>query len=163
MYHTSPCVISGPQAGLFGDFICFADGVYTMSSGACCIYRLDDEAVEDDIIPARRFWYQDDTAPLEPFVDDIVRRYGVTREQAERLLDGSRSFVDLWQEDEEDEALQRWSRDAEADWDIQRLSAEAGRAMGYGVTLLIDEQGPVYFVDITKYFGLMKIIRHLEP
>lgn len=149
MYHTSPIEITKAGRGLFGDFICFSGKVYVQTAGKYVTYRLD--VSDEEIIEASRLWYQDDVAPLQKFVDEIVNRYEVSESDAEKLLDESESIYNVDSNIEPEDL-------ADASWDIQRITAEAGRSMGFGIVAMSDEQGTVYFVDIKKYFGSMMMV-----
>lgn len=149
MYHTSPVEIKEPKHGMFGDFICFSDSVYVQTAGQHVVYRLDVD--DESVIEASRLWHQDDVSPLQKFVDEIVNRYEVSESDAELLIDESKSIYDV-DSNVEPEGL------ADASWNIQRITAEAGRALGYGIVAMSDEQGTVYFVDIKKYFGSMMMV-----
>lgn len=150
MYHTSPAAITEPKPGMFGDFLCFSDSVYVQTESAEYVtYQLN--VSEDEIIRADKIWYQDDTSTLQPFVDEIIERYGVSGDDAEGLLDESKSIYDVESSIDQEDL-------AEASWEIQRMTAEAGRALGYGITAMSDEQGTVYLVDVTKYLTRMNLV-----
>lgn len=142
LYHTSPDEITEPKNGLFGDFLCFSGQVYTMTAAADpVVYRL--EIREDEVIDASSIWYDDNAELARPYAEQIMSRYGVDEDTAESLIDGSASLYDVDADiDAEDMA--------EADWCIQRLTAEAGRAMGYAATAVKDEQGVCYMIAADK-------------
>ena len=137
LYHTSPKQISQPEAGLFGDFLCFAESPYTMTASAeVFTYALDFQGKE---IEASRIFYDERAELVRSYLAEIERRLGVDAETAENLLDETLSVYDL--EDLEADDL------AEISWEIQRLTAEAGRALGYDATVVSDEQGACWMIS----------------
>jgi hypothetical protein len=139
LYHTSPTAITEPKTGLFGDFLCFSQSVYVMTAAADPItYQIDID--DDEAIDASAIWYHQNAEKAAVFADQVADRFHVDRETAESLIDGSLSIYTLEDIDIEPEDM------AEVDWEIQRITAEAGRALGFTATLINDEQGSCYMI-----------------
>jgi len=138
IYHTSPAPITEiNENGLFGPFLAFASSPY--SPGAMNhVYRL--ELAESDIIDGQVMLHRDEDGVVEAYVDAAQELLDCDRDLAEDLLTERASIFDV-------------NRDrigpgdlGEMSWGLQRLAAEAARALGYRGVELRDEQGPVWFV-----------------
>ena len=137
LYHTSPGKIESiNRHGRFGSFLFFSADVYTTTAGVACVYSI--EVDEGDLIEASRLFYQDgaDTL-LDPVVRQLMALAGVDADTAEGLLEESLSAHELDVEDP-----------AELSWDIQRLTAECARRLGYRGVIVEDEQGSAYMIDM---------------
>jgi hypothetical protein len=136
--HTSPAEIEEiTEDGRFGAFLCFSAEEYVMTAGAHVTYHIDID--ESEIISAGALFYHSDAPMLTELVQDVIDLIECDAETAERYLSQSDDCGD-----------------AEKSWDIQRLTAEAARALGYRGVSMSDEQGTVYMIDMRGRAGELR-------
>ena len=141
IYHTSQEVITEAGSGRFGDYLCFAGGIYKMSPMSIYVYTID---VDDySVIHADRIFWEGDYDVLRPFINQVMALTGCDEDQAERLIEETDSVYDL------DMDLDGFEI-AELSWDIQRITAEAAGALGYDGVVVDDEQGACWMMNIKK-------------
>lgn len=139
LFHTSPSKIEKIRSnGRFGEFLFFSSRVYKMTAGAAVVYSLD--LADADVIEAGQLFYHADAVKLQPLVDELATRLGVSEEDAEALIEESKSVYDLDSIEAEDAA--------DASWDVQLLTARAAKILGFRAVQLQDEQGAAYLVDM---------------
>jgi hypothetical protein len=106
-----------------------------MAIGPCYAYKAHVDV--DDIIEASElFMRASHMAPLQRILDYVVDLTGLDEDTA---MDVLRDVVDVY------DVVP--NADADLSWEMQRLTAEAGAALGYVAVEMSDEQGTVYFVD----------------
>ncbi len=128
LFHTSPNEITKiDHLGRFGEFLCFAIDPYEMAVCETITYSID--LNEDDVVEARTFFYRDDSDKLSDVVAEVMELAECDEDDAEEYLSGRKSHDD-----------------AEIDWDIQKLTGDAGKLLGYRAVMTEDEQGSVYLV-----------------
>lgn len=139
LFHTSPAKIDKiTTSGRFGEFLFFSDRVYVMTAGSFQTYKL--ELSEEDVIPANRLFWHDDAEKLQPLVAELAARLGVSEEDAEALIEESKSAHDIDSIEPEDAA--------DASWDVQLFTARAAKALGYRAVQVSDETGYSWMVDM---------------
>lgn len=135
LFHTSPAEIKKINSfGVFGSFLCFSDDVYVMTAGEFVTYKL--EIDEDDIIEAGQLFYHDDAEKLGGLVQEVMDMIGCDEDEAETLIE-QRASISVCSE-----------IDGEDLWEIQHISAQAARLLGYRGVSMQDEQGTVYLIDM---------------
>lgn len=143
LFHTSPNEISAiTSAGRFGSFLFFSARVYTMTAGEALVYSL--EIDDDSIVEAGRLFYHEDAAKLQLLVDELAARLGIDEDDAEALIDESKSVFDL---DGVEGDL------GEMSWDVQHFTARAAALLGYRGVAVRDEQGTSYLIDMAGREG----------
>lgn len=137
LYHTSPEPITSiDRSGLFGDCLCFASRPYVMTAAAQPrVYRI--ELPESEVVEASTFFHRDDCDRLAGIVARVAEMVGCDEDAAEDLLSGRQALLDVANE-----------FDPEQDFEIQRLQAEAARALGYRAVQTVDEQGAMWLVSM---------------
>ncbi|REC94896.1 hypothetical protein [Kushneria indalinina] len=141
LFHTSPQEIEEiNQSGRFGEFLFFAGDVYVMTAGEHVVYTA--EIGESDIIKAGRLFYHDDAEKLSSIVAALAERLSIDEDDAESLIDESKSVWDM-DIDVEPEDM------ADLSWDIQALTARAAKTLGFKAVQVEDEQGIAYMIDAT--------------
>ena len=139
LFHTSPAKIDKINAsGRFGEFLFFSNDIYTMTSASPVVYRL--ELGDDDVIEAGRLFWHDDAEKLQPLVAELAARLGVSEEDAEALIEESKSAHDIDSIEPEDAA--------DASWDVQLFTARAAKSLGFRAVQVQDEQGAAWMVDM---------------
>lgn len=139
LFHTSPSqitVIAGN--GRFGEFLFFSAHVYVMTAGDFVTYKieLDDSA----IIKAGQLFYHADASKLDSLVAELVDRLSIDADDAEALIEGSKSAYDLDGIEPEDAA--------DTAWDAQLFAARAAKLLGFRAVQVQDEQGAAYMIDM---------------
>lgn len=130
LFHTSPAEITNINTfGRFGEFLCFSADVYTMSAGEVVTYKI--EVDDTDIIESSSLFYHEGAEKLSPLVERVMELAGCDEDTAEDLLS---------QKDD--------CGDAELSWDIQALTAQAAKILGYRGVSMSDEQGTCYMIDM---------------
>lgn len=130
LFHTSPSEITKINTfGRFGEFLCFSASVYTMSAGEVVTYKID--VADTDIIEASSLFYHEDAEKLSALVERVMELADCDEDAAEGLLS---------QKDD--------CGDAELSWDIQALTAQAAKLLGYRGVSMSDEQGTCYMIDM---------------
>ncbi|NYT25412.1 hypothetical protein H0A73_17565 [Alcaligenaceae bacterium] len=131
LFHTSPAEITSINGlGLFGSFLCFSENVYVMTAGEHVAYRL--EIDEDDIIEAGQLFYHDDAEKLDGLVARVMDMLDCDEGEAIEQIEQRADFCG----------------DADDSWEIQHISAQAARLLGYRGVSMQDEQGTVYMIDM---------------
>ncbi|MDR0226727.1 MAG: hypothetical protein LBI66_09915 [Burkholderiaceae bacterium] len=139
LFHTSPVKIDKIHtSGRFGEFLFFSDRVYVMTAGSFETYKL--ELNDDDVIRASRLFFHEDAEKLQPLVTELAARLGVSEEDAEALIEESKSAHDIDSIEPEDAA--------DASWDVQLFTARAAKALGYRAVQVSDETGFSWMVDM---------------
>jgi len=130
LFHSSPIEITEiDQSGRFGEFLCFAENEYVMTAGSYVTYKIG--VPEDLIIEASRLFYHADASKLDGLVAKIMEMLGCDEETAEAMLS---------QKDD--------CGEAEMSWDIQAMTAQAAKILGYRGVSMRDEQGTCYMIDM---------------
>lgn len=142
LFHTSPESISKiNRSGLFDSFLCFSSDVYVMTAGDYVVYGIDQD--ESQIIEAGSMFYQEGSyETLLPIVMKVMKRFGVTEEEAIELLDETSSVYDI------EGLAERHEISSEDLWWRQLQTAICAKMLGYQGCLMTDEQGGVYFIDM---------------
>ncbi|SMF80656.1 hypothetical protein [Pseudobacteriovorax antillogorgiicola] len=154
--HTSPQVIEEFHSkGLFGEFLCFSQDEYLMGD-VKAVYSV--ELDDSDVIRARSLFYVDEADKLDAIVKKVIDAcpIEIDEEEAQDLLDESSSYYDLISEKSES---QDYESTAEFSWWLQLMTAQCAKALGYKACLMEDEQGAVYFVDVTQVQPTLKELR----
>lgn len=139
LFHTSPTKIDKISAsGRFGEFLFFSNDVYVMTSADPVVYSL--ELADDEVIEAGRLFFHDDAEKLQPLVEELAARLRVSEEDAEALIEESKSAHDIDSIDPEDSA--------DASWDAQLFTARAAKLLGFRAVQVRDEQGAAWMVDM---------------
>lgn len=132
LFHTSPEPIKSIKSlGLFGSFLCFAPSEYVMTAAAKH-YTYKIEIDDDEIIPASRLFYHEDAAKLDGFVQQVMNMLDCDEDEAIEQIEQRGDFCG----------------DAEQSWEIQRITAEAAKALGFRGVSMSDEQGFMVMVDM---------------
>jgi hypothetical protein len=134
LFHTSPVPIKVIRKdGLFGSFLCFAASPYTLSGESPKhVYQISLD--KSQIIEACSLFYHADAQNLEPIVEEAMALIDCDHDTAVALLSEEQAYLD----------------DPEISWELQRLTAECAKVLGYIACRMTDEQGSVYLVDATK-------------
>jgi len=154
LYHTSPQEIKElHDEGRFGKGIFFSDRPYYMTQAENpSTYNLNIN--EDELVDASHFPYHEDFEKLKPIIKKIMKKFGVSEEQAWDLLSENTDIYDL-----QDEINGFSYEDAgEYAWDLQRLAGEAADLLGYKGVNLKDETGISSLINIHKVFSRMRKI-----
>lgn len=131
LFHTSPTEIKEINSlGMYGSFLCFSENVYVMAAGEHVTYKL--EIDEDGIIEADRLFYHDDAAKLDGLVQQVMGMLDCDEDAAIEQIEQRGEFCG----------------DADLSWEIQHISAQAARLLGYRGVSMQDEQGTVYMIDM---------------
>lgn len=139
LFHTSPVEITViTNRGRFGEFLFFSSSIYTMTSAAPVVYRL--ELADDEVIEAGRLFFHGDAEKLSPMVAELASRLSITEEDAEALIEESKSAHDIDSIAPEDAA--------DASWDAQLFTARAAKLLGFRAVQVKDEQGAAWMVDM---------------
>lgn len=139
LFHTSPAKIEKITTdGRFGEFLFFSSSVYTMTASAAVVYSLD--LADADVIEAGQLFYHNDAAKLDGLVTELAARLDINTDDAEALIEESKSVYDLDNIAAEDAA--------DASWDVQLFTARAAKLLGYRAVQVQDEQGAAYMVDM---------------
>lgn len=139
LFHTSPAKIDKIHtSGRFGEFLFFANDVYAMTAASPVVYRLD--LADDEVIEAGRLFRHEDAEKLQPLVVELAQRLGVSEEDAEALIEESKSAHDIDGIEPEDAA--------DASWDVQLFTARAAKMLGFRAVQVQDEQGAAWMVDM---------------
>lgn len=138
LIHTSPSEIKEiNELGLFGEFLFFSNNEYVMTAGEHVVYSIDID--EDELIEASQLFYHEDAEKLEALVSELADDLGVSNEDAEALIEGSASILDV-DSNVEDEDM------GDADYSIQHFTARAAQMLGYRGVEVEDEQGTAYMI-----------------
>lgn len=141
LFHTSPTEIKQINtSGRFGEFLFFSAGVYVMTAiDAPVVYSL--ELDDADVIKADRLFWHEDASKLKGLVVELADRLSVEADDAEALIEESKSLYDMDLDLDADEL-------ADADWDIQHFTARAAKILGFRAVQVEDEQGAAWMVDM---------------
>jgi len=121
--------------GVFGSGLFFAVDRETAESHGDAVVSI--EIDEEKIIPAFSFFYREDYDKLEAIVAEIAKKAGVDTDTAEDLLSGHESLSKIQEK-----------FDGELDWEIQKMSLDAAKILGFDAVELEDEHGTVYLVEM---------------
>lgn len=139
LFHTSPSRIEKINSnGRFGEFLFFSGNIYAMTAGTPVVYSLDLDSA--DVIEAGQLFYHEDAAKLEGLVSELAARLDVSEEDAEALIEESKSVYDLNNIEAEDAA--------DVSWDVQLFTARAAKLLGFRAVSVHDEQGAAWMVDM---------------
>lgn len=139
LFHTSPIEINEiTTLGRFGEFLFFSENEYVMTAGEHIAYRI--ELDESQIIEAGQLFYHEDAAKLAPLVAELATRLGLDDNEAEALIEESKSVYDLDDIEPEDAA--------DLSWDVQLITARAAKILGFRGVHVEDEQGSAYMIDM---------------
>lgn len=139
LFHTSPNEISEiTEAGRFGSFLFFSSHVYHMTAGQAVVYST--ELGDDEIISAGSLFYHDGAAKLAGLVAELAEQLDIDEDDAEALIEESKTVYDLDGIEPEDAA--------DASWDVQLFTARAAALLGYRGVAVSDEQGTSYMVNM---------------
>lgn len=131
IYHTSPVKITEINKwGRFGEFLCFAGKPYKMTACKFFTYKIDID--EDEIISASKLFYHPDAEKLNGIIEEVMSLLDCDEDESVRQI----------------EQRAEYCGDAEKSWDIQALSAKAGKILGYRGVAMPDEQGICYMIDM---------------
>ncbi|WP_252109071.1 MULTISPECIES: hypothetical protein [unclassified Halomonas] len=140
LLHTSPSEITEINSfGRFGEFLFFADEAYTMTAGDHLTYSI--EINEDDIIEASQLFYHADAEKLSDLVAELAAKLSIDEDDAEALIDESKSIFDLDLDIEPEDM-------ADASWDVQIFTARAAQILGFRAVEVEDEQGAAFMVSM---------------
>ena len=141
LIHTSPVEIKEiNRFGRFGSWMFFSSNEYSMSGAEYLKYKI--EIAEDEIIDARQFFYRDDCEKLESLVGEVMEMCEVDEDEAQDIL-SDRGFS---------------TDDAELSWDLQHMTAQAAKKLGYSAVEMRDEQGTCWMIDMSVHFKNMKLV-----
>lgn len=139
LFHTSPTKIDAIATnGRFGEFLFFSSHIYAMTVGEFVTYSIDLD--DDQVIEAGRLFYHDDAEKLAPLVAELAARLDVSEDDAEALIEESKSTFDFDNIEAEDAA--------DVSWDVQRFTARAAKLLGFRGVKVRDEQGSAWLVDM---------------
>lgn len=139
LFHTSPSEITTITTdGRYGEFLCFAADEYVMTAGEHVTYRLDVE--EADIIDAGSLFYHEDADKLAGLVERVMELVDCDEDTAEELISQRIDVHELDTVDPMDAA--------DLSWDIQAITAQAGKLLGFRGVAMNDEQGVCYMIDM---------------
>lgn len=158
LYHVSPEPITNIRDdGVFGGFLAFAEAPYSPSGNHAFTYRID--VPESEIVEAETLHHWEGDGRIDPFVREVMETAGTDENTAIDLLAQRKHLFDLLPMDPDEEAPVCPVMDpGEADWEIQRLTAEAAKAIGYRGASMRDEQGRVYFIDMLGRVQDLKLL-----
>ncbi|WP_341667326.1 hypothetical protein [Alcaligenes sp. SDU_A2] len=139
LFHTSPTEINKVTTlGRFGEFLFFSDNEYVMTAGEHITYRI--ELDKSQIVEAGQLFYHEGADRLAPLVAELAARLGVDEDEAEALIEESKSVYDLDGVEPEDAA--------DLSWDVQLYTARAAKALGFRGVQVEDEQGTAFMVGM---------------
>lgn len=139
LFHTSSCKIEEITSdGRFGEFLFFSSRVYVMTAANPVVYTI--ELDESEIIEASQLFYHDDAEKLIDLVSELAERLNISEDDAEALIEESKSVYDIDSIDPEDAA--------DASWDVQMFTARAAKTLGFRAVKVQDEQGAAWMVDM---------------
>lgn len=139
LFHTSPTEINEiTTLGRFGEFLFFSGSEYTMTAGEHITYSI--EINDDQLIEAGQLFYHEDAAKLDGLVAELAGRLDIDEDDAEALIEESKSVHDLDNVEPEDAA--------DLSWDVQLFTARAAKILGFRGVRVEDEQGSAYMIDM---------------
>lgn len=139
LFHTSPSEIASiTTGGRYGEFLCFASKPYSMSAGSVVTYKV--EVDEADIIEAGSLYYHEDAGELADLTERVMEMVGCDEVTAEELISQRADVFSLDNIDADDAG--------EVSWDIQAISAQAAKLLGFRGVRMQDEQGACYMIDM---------------
>lgn len=140
LIHTSPELITKIlDDGKFGTFLFFSCNEYVTTAGSYVTYSID--ICDEDVIDVSQLFYHEDAIKLNDLISCVEYMCGVDSDTAEALIDQSLSLFNISSSVDSDNM-------GEIDLRLQRLSAEAGKLLGYRVISMRDEQGTAYMIDM---------------
>lgn len=136
LIHTSPTEITCIDTfGRFGEFLFFASDTYVMTAGDYFTYTI--ELDEGEVIRAGQLFFHEDAEKLADLVAEVATRFDIDEDDAEALIEESKSILDIGINVEADDM-----------WDIQHYTARAAKMLGFRAVAVTDEQGTSYMVDM---------------
>lgn len=139
LFHTSPQQITAiTKSGRFGEFLFFSAHVYAMTAADVVTYKI--ELSDSEVIEVGQLFYHDDAAKLDGLVAELAGRLNIDADEAEALIEESKSVYDIDSIEAEDAA--------DASWDVQLFTARAAKALGFRAVRVQDEQGAAYMIDM---------------
>lgn len=139
LFHTSPIEINEiTTLGRFGEFLFFSESEYVMTAGEHITYRIDLD--DSQIIEAGQLFYHENAAELNALVAELAGHLGIDEDDAEALIEESKSVFDLDIMEPEDAA--------DLSWDVQLFTARAAKILGFRGVQVEDEQGAAYMIDM---------------
>lgn len=149
LFHTSPTEINEiTTLGRFGEFLFFSESKYVMTAGEHITYRI--ELDDSQIIEAGQLFYHENAAELNVLVAELAGRLGIDEDDAEALIEESKSVYDLDGVEPEDAA--------DLSWDVQLFTARAAKILGFRGVQVEDEQGSAYMIDMQgQEIDLMRV------
>ncbi|HHK2221346.1 TPA: hypothetical protein ACQRG0_001549 [Pseudomonas aeruginosa] len=109
-----------------------------MTAGDHVTYRI--KVDESDIIMAGSIFYHERAADLSGLVERVMQLTGCDEDTAEELIS---QRIDVFSLDDIDA-----SDAAELSWDIQAITAQAAKTLGFRGVSMQDEQGTCYMIDM---------------
>jgi hypothetical protein len=126
---------------MFGSFLFFkAEAGHTSLDGEL-YYAI--ELAESELIEASSLFYHDDYAKLDAIVEQVMALCSVDRDTAEELLSERQHAQDVVAAD----------LAADVSWQIQKLTAECAKILGYRGAIVSDEYGCSYMIDMLDRVG----------
>lgn len=142
LFHTSPAEIKEiTTLGRFGEFLFFSESEYVTTAGEYITYRTD--LADNQVIEAGQLFYHENASKLESLVAELAGHLGIDEDDAEALIEESKSVFDLDIMEPEDAA--------DLSWDIQLFTARAAKILGFRGVQVKDEQGTAYMIDMLGY------------
>jgi hypothetical protein len=92
-------------------------------------------------IDASKLFFHAEAEKLSGLITEVVQKFGVTEEDAEALIEESASIYEVESQVETEDL-------ADASWDIQKITAEAAKKLGFAGVLVEDEQGGAVMIDM---------------
>lgn len=139
LFHTSADQITEiNSSGRFGEFLFFSANVYTMGAGEYITYRIDID--DNEIIDAASLFYHENAEKLNDLVERVMGLVDCDEDTAEDLI---AQEIDVFSFDHIDPADA-----AELSWDIQAITAQAAKRLGFRGVSMQDEQGTCYMIDM---------------
>lgn len=150
LIHTSPTKISNlNESGRFGSFLFFSPVEYVMTAGQHFAYEIDIN--EEELIESSRLFYDENASLLQDLVSEIADRYDVSESVAEALLEESKSIYDIESNIDVEDL-------GEESWNIQKLTAQAAKILGYRGVAVKDERGISYMINMEGRESELKAI-----
>lgn len=149
LFHTSPNKITKIDTnGRFGEFLFFSSDEYVTTASEHVTYKI--ELNDAAIIDAGQLFYHNDAAKLDNLVTELANRLGVDTDNAEALIEESKSVYDIDSIEPEDAA--------DASWDVQQFTARAAKLLGFRGVAVNDEHGTSYMIDMLNREHELEIV-----
>jgi hypothetical protein len=139
LYHSSANEIKKVTAsGVFGSFLFFSSEIGHGAPGDA-LYKIE---IDDEMITDSRTWFygsEHNWANLSGMVEQIMDLMSCDEDTAQEYLSQRRD--DIFQIMKPEDAR-------DASWEIQKLTAQAAKALGYRGVKVPDEHGISYMIDM---------------